>query len=109
MLVYPRYTDDGLLTIISTVNRLRRHGWWNLFSVEENERKKEKGKERVTERERERGAGKEKERRKGTSVQTRLAVSSSPTPRQSRSRRIETCSRAKALLLLPACTLTYIC
>ena len=55
-LISLQYTDSSLLTIIST--RSKRRGWWNLFSVKDNEE----------------GTERRKKGRKRTSAQTRLAV-----------------------------------
>lgn len=92
----PRYTGGGLLTTISTVNRPGETRLVESFlGVEENAG----------------GEVEEKARRKGEPVQTRLAVSSSPTPRPvsvQEDRDVLT-GKSPALLLLPACTLTYIC
>jgi len=57
MLISLQYTGSDPLTIIST--RPKRHGWRNLFSVEEKGRDKKEGKRRKEGRE---------------PVQTRLAV-----------------------------------
>ena len=122
------HTASGPLTIILTVNRSGRAHLTPRYAPRDKEKQSER--KRETERERERGilprqrgnGRNEKERKKKrkegyTGVQTRLAVSRLLRPRRTRSsslrRRSNRPPRSRlkvwaALLLLPACTLTYI-